>query len=187
MNKQRTWFDLMQMTEDELKDACKLQKGYVFLLKHTRKSIDDCDWRNDMETHIQYCVECNCACDVKDINHLGLCKSCEKDVIDTAKALTLEKEIEKKFCEWIKEKGGMVVKFQDPSQKGAPDRIVFKNGFTYCVEFKKPKGVLAEHQKEYAKKLDRQRVNTYLLDSMDKLGCFKRWIDKSDLLLLNAI
>jgi len=86
--------------------------------------------------------------------------------------LTLEKEIERKFCEVIKDKGGFVVKFTDPARRGAPDRLVLIFGVCFFVEFKTPRGKLAKHQIEYAKKLNEQEIKVFLIDSHEKSDRF---------------
>ena len=81
--------------------------------------------------------------------------------------MILEKEIEKKFCQRVESRGGMTVKFSDPSRRGAPDRLVIEQDI-YFVEFKRPKGVIAKHQIEYAKRLEDLNVMVYLIETMEQ-------------------
>ncbi|NIV93779.1 VRR-NUC domain-containing protein [candidate division KSB1 bacterium] len=105
--------------------------------------------------------------------------------------LTLEKEIERHFCSAIETQRGIVVKFTDPTKRGAPDRVVFIFGVCFFVEFKSPRGKLAKHQIDYAEKLNEQGFKTFLIDSFDKCDRFLYSLTKEpldpDLYLLNSI
>ena len=50
----------------------------------------------------------------------------------------LEKEIEKKVCDYAKREGWLVYKFSSPGQKGVPDRMFMKAGKIFFIEFKAP-------------------------------------------------
>ena len=49
----------------------------------------------------------------------------------------LEKEIEKKVCEYAKSKGVLCYKFTSPNQRSVPDRIFHFKGHTWYIEFKR--------------------------------------------------
>ena len=49
----------------------------------------------------------------------------------------LEKEIEKKVCDYAKSKGCLVYKFVSPAHRGVPDRMfVTQAGKVFFIEFK---------------------------------------------------
>lgn len=52
--------------------------------------------------------------------------------------MSMEKALEKKFCDWVKIQGGIAIKGPAPMYKGIPDRIVVlpHGGGTVWVEFK---------------------------------------------------
>ena len=50
----------------------------------------------------------------------------------------LEKDIEKKVCDYAKSKGTLTYKFTSPNRAAVPDRIfIVPGGFVYFVEFKR--------------------------------------------------
>ena len=51
----------------------------------------------------------------------------------------LEKEIEKKVCDYAKSKGCLVYKFVSPAHRGVPDRMfITPKGRVFFIEFKAP-------------------------------------------------
>lgn len=46
--------------------------------------------------------------------------------------------------------------------KGLPDRMIFKNGMTYCVELKSKKGKLSQHQEKFKADCEANGI-TYLV------------------------
>lgn len=68
----------------------------------------------------------------------------------------LEKQIENEFVLYATKFGAKVVKFNDQSTTGAPDRIVFlPGGKVFFIEFKKPNGVVSPKQDAYHRTLHR--------------------------------
>lgn len=50
----------------------------------------------------------------------------------------LEKDIERKVCDYAKSKGTLTYKFTSPNRAAVPDRIfIAPGGFVYFVEFKR--------------------------------------------------
>lgn len=51
----------------------------------------------------------------------------------------LEKEIEKKVCDYAKKQGCLVYKFVSPAHRGVPDRMfITPRGVVFFIEFKAP-------------------------------------------------
>lgn len=48
----------------------------------------------------------------------------------------LEKEIEKRVCDYAKEKGMLVYKFSSPNHAAVPDRLFIYHGVFFFIEFK---------------------------------------------------
>ncbi|OZI09212.1 nuclease [Siphonobacter sp. BAB-5385] len=49
-----------------------------------------------------------------------------------------EKQLEKKFREQVKKRGGLALKFVSPGFRGVPDRLVLTLGKIHFVELKAP-------------------------------------------------
>ena len=49
----------------------------------------------------------------------------------------LEKQLEKKCCDWAEKQGWWQRKFVSPSQRGVPDRLFLRHGHVVFVEFKR--------------------------------------------------
>lgn len=58
----------------------------------------------------------------------------------------LEKDIERKACEWAKANGWLVYKFVSPSHRSVPDRLFIKGGRVVFIEFKRSGGKLTKGQ-----------------------------------------
>ena len=70
----------------------------------------------------------------------------------------LEKEIERRMVQTVRERGGLCYKFVSPSNPGVPDRIIITpNGRVVFVELKTETGRLA-------------KIQTRQLDEMRKRG-----------------
>lgn len=66
----------------------------------------------------------------------------------------LEKEIEDRFCKIAERQGCKLVKFEDKSQVGAPDRLILcPNGRALFIEFKKPLEFPRATQRKYLREL----------------------------------
>lgn len=80
----------------------------------------------------------------------------------------LEKEIEDKIVEYAFTKGIVAIKFKNPGNTGAPDRICLQEGArVFFIEFKKPGEVPTLKQKIYHDDLRKLGFNVYVCDSFD--------------------
>lgn len=86
----------------------------------------------------------------------------------------LEITVENHLRERVLALGGLCMKFIDPGQKGAPDRLVVLSGLpTFYVELKRPRlGKLAEHQKRYHKRLRDRGQRVWVLWSKEDVDEF---------------
>ena len=87
--------------------------------------------------------------------------------------ITLEKDIEQKFGDWVKHKGGLSYKWEGSRKK--LDRIVVtNNGTILLIEFKKPGGKPTTHQKALMKELDYHKAPYLITDDLKKAQHFYR-------------
>lgn len=87
----------------------------------------------------------------------------------------LEKNLEKKLFEKIKNLKGLIYKFNSQSNNGVPDRlIILPNGKVYFVELKRPSGILSELQKYQIKRLKSMKQNVCVISSIEDLNNFLR-------------
>mgnify|MGYP001549436015 CR=1 FL=1 len=70
----------------------------------------------------------------------------------------LEKDIERKSCDWAKAHGWLTFKFTSPNYRSVPDRIFIKQGAVVFIEFKRPGGKLTEGQQRELNRLRQQGV-----------------------------
>lgn len=87
----------------------------------------------------------------------------------------LEKNIEKKLVEYIKNLKGLIYKFNSQSNSGVPDRlIILPNSKVYFVELKRPSGILSDLQKYQIKRLKSMKQNVCVISSIEDLNNFLR-------------
>jgi len=68
---------------------------------------------------------------------------------------------------------GLCLKFIDPGQRGAPDRLVVLPGLpTFYVELKRPQGVLDDAQKRYHARLRDRGQRVWVLWSKEDVDAF---------------
>ena len=68
----------------------------------------------------------------------------------------LEKDIEKKVCEYARSKGVLAYKFTSPAHRGVADRVVcLPGGAVWFVELKAEGGRLSPLQKVFADEMTR--------------------------------
>jgi hypothetical protein len=86
----------------------------------------------------------------------------------------LEITVEDHLREHILALGGLCMKFIDPGQKGAPDRLVVLPGSpTFYVELKRPRrGELKDHQKRYHQRLRDRGQRVWVLWSKADVDAF---------------
>lgn len=77
----------------------------------------------------------------------------------------LESKIESYFVEQVKKAGGMCLKFESPSMRGVPDRIVLFAGCAYFVELKAPGKVPRPNQELCHSRFAAVGVPVYVIDS----------------------
>lgn len=93
----------------------------------------------------------------------------------------MEKQIEEKFCRDAKALGCRVIKFLNPSTRGAPDRLVLTpKGIAIWVEFKRPGEVPRHEQVKYMKDLNRLGFLAVWTDSAEDVTSFIRAIIQSN-------
>jgi hypothetical protein len=77
-----------------------------------------------------------------------------------------EKQLEKKLCEAIAQKGGIALKFTSPSHRGAPDRIILMpGGHVYFAELKSPGRKPTPLQQLFIAKLQNLGFSIHIIDS----------------------
>lgn len=80
----------------------------------------------------------------------------------------LEKEIEKKVCDYAKAAGLLVYKFASPNHIGVPDRMfVAPHQHVFWIEFKREGGKPTAVQERECLKLRRCGFDVYLVDSVE--------------------
>lgn len=88
----------------------------------------------------------------------------------------LEKEVEKRFCKAIKERGGMALKFESPGMAGVPDRLILMPcGSVAFAEIKAPNKKMRPLQLHRKAQLEALGFRVYLVDCMD---CIERIADE---------
>lgn len=87
----------------------------------------------------------------------------------------LEKDIEKKVCDYAKQQGCLVYKFTSPSRRSVPDRIfITPSGLVFFIEFKRLGCKATPAQEVEIDKLHLQRVNVSVIDNV---GDGKHYVD----------
>lgn len=81
----------------------------------------------------------------------------------------LEQQIEKKVCEYAKEKGLLVYKFTSPARTAVPDRMfVTIAGKVFFIEFKRNGAKPTPAQEREHLRLKGHRVWVYVVDNVDQ-------------------
>lgn len=80
----------------------------------------------------------------------------------------LEKEIEKKVCDYAKSKGILVYKFSSPGHAAVPDRLfVMPGGAVFFIEFKAPGKKATHSQLREHLRLIGQGAACHVVDDVD--------------------
>ena len=79
-----------------------------------------------------------------------------------------ESVIEKKVSEYAKLLGWLSYKFSSPQNAGVCDHIYFKEGRTILIEFKAPGKKPSKLQVRHIKRLEKQLIPVFVVDSIDK-------------------
>lgn len=79
----------------------------------------------------------------------------------------LEKDIEKKVCDYAKERGLLVYKFTSPARAAVPDRLfVLPTGKMFFVEFKRTGQKPTPAQEREHTRLRGHNVPVYVIDNV---------------------
>ena len=79
-----------------------------------------------------------------------------------------EKDIERKFGNLVRQRGGLTYKFTSPNNSGVPDRVVIPpGGEVWFVELKADAGKLSEIQRWQIRKLTDGGANVRVLRGWD--------------------
>lgn len=80
----------------------------------------------------------------------------------------LEKQIEKKVCDYAKERGLMVYKFTSPARAAVPDRMFIRpDGRIWFCEFKRAGQKPTPAQEREHHRLQQYKVSVFVVDSVD--------------------
>ena len=80
----------------------------------------------------------------------------------------LEKDIEKKVCDYAKSHGCLVYKFTSPSRRSVPDRLfITPLGVVFFIEFKRLGQKPTAAQEVEIGKLKAQGANVFVSDSVE--------------------
>ena len=81
----------------------------------------------------------------------------------------LEKDIEKKVCDYAKEKGLLVYKFTSPARAAVPDRMfITPAGTVFFVEFKRGGQKATPAQEREHARLRGHNVAVYVVDNVEE-------------------
>lgn len=78
----------------------------------------------------------------------------------------IEKDIEEKICDAARDSGWLVLKLTSPSRRGAPDRMLIRDGDVVFLEIKTPKGRLSAPQVSCIKELRAHGATVGVVDSL---------------------
>lgn len=80
----------------------------------------------------------------------------------------LERDTEKKVCDYAKDRGILTYKFTSPSRAAVPDRLfIGPTGHMWFVEFKKQGMKPTAPQEREHHRLRQQRVEVWVIDSVE--------------------
>lgn len=84
-----------------------------------------------------------------------------------------ERQIERRFVNAVRERGGLALKFVSPGRVGVPDRIVLLPGGT-CIfaEMKAPGGRLRRSQKAVKAEIERYGFEYSVIASYEEVEAF---------------
>lgn len=79
----------------------------------------------------------------------------------------LEREIERKVCEYAKEKGMLAYKFSSPAHAFIPDRIFIFQGYVFFIEFKRQGNRPTAPQVREHERLRKHGVSVHVIDNAE--------------------
>lgn len=84
-----------------------------------------------------------------------------------------EKEIERRMCEMVHNRGGLAYKFTSPNSRGVPDRVVITpRGEVWFVELKAASGRLSALQKWRKAELEKRGANVRVIRGWEAAKAF---------------
>lgn len=86
----------------------------------------------------------------------------------TGSAAVLEKEIEKRVCDYAKTKNVLVYKFTSPARAAVPDRMFIRpDGRMWFCEFKRGGQKPTDAQEREHHRLRQHKVSVFVVDNVD--------------------
>ena len=80
----------------------------------------------------------------------------------------LEKQIEKKVCDYAKEHNCLVYKFTSPQRASVPDRqFITDKGVHFFIEFKREGGKLTDGQAREIRRMRDHKAKVFVVDNVD--------------------
>lgn len=80
----------------------------------------------------------------------------------------LEKDVEKKICQYAKSKGFLTYKFTSPARASVPDRLIIsERGDMFFMEMKRPGGKCTTGQEREIARLKQQEVAVFVVDNVE--------------------
>ena len=80
----------------------------------------------------------------------------------------LEKQIERKVCDYAKNKGLLVYKFTSPARAAVPDRLfILPNGTMFFCEFKRSGQKPTEAQEREHLRIRQHKALVFVIDNVD--------------------
>ena len=85
----------------------------------------------------------------------------------------LEKEIEKAFCNRVKQLGGTAEKYTSPNRRSVPDRLVtLPGGRIIFAEIKRPGGKVTDAQARDHQRRRDLGCEVFIIDSLEQIYIF---------------
>lgn len=79
----------------------------------------------------------------------------------------LEKDIERKVCDYAKQKGMLAYKFSSPNHAAVPDRMFISKGLVFFVEFKRGGAKPTPAQIREHARLSEHGAMVYVIDNVE--------------------
>lgn len=81
----------------------------------------------------------------------------------------LEKDIEKKVCQFARERGCLVYKFTSPSRRSVPDRLfITPRGYFFLIEFKRKGEKPTPSQEAEMLKIQQKKALVFVVDDVEQ-------------------
>lgn len=79
----------------------------------------------------------------------------------------LERDIERKVCQYAEKNGWLTFKFTSPANRGVPDRLLIRNGQVIFIEFKAKGKKPTALQTKIINKIRQYGCAVYVIDDLD--------------------